>query len=360
MTLRRVPVALATDPYDVVVSDQGYAGLQEALLAAVPGARDGAVLVTDDTVGPLWAGAVRTALGDVPLTEVSLPAGEVHKTSATWLRLVDELLAHGVRRTTPVIALGGGVVGDVAGFAAACTLRGLPFVTLPTTLLAMVDASVGGKTAVNHPTGKNLLGAFHQPSLVWAALDTLGTLADVEVRSGLGEVVKTAAIGDASLLEDLGRSGRGLSGLDDPMEVVARCVAVKARVVAEDAREAGVRMLLNAGHTVGHALETALGHGVLPHGCAVAVGLVAEARYALARGVCEDGAFPEMLRDVLDRVGALTSFDEVDESRLLRALQADKKGAASSISVPLPVRAGVYTVVPVSRDHAPLLWSHHP
>ncbi len=346
MPERRLTVDVPGARYDVRISSQGFDGLGRAL--GDLGLRD-CVLVTDEAVGQLWAEAVCEALGGAPEV-IPVPAGEAAKTPEVWLQLVERLLAVPVHRRTAVLALGGGAVGDLAGFAAACTLRGLPLVQLPTTLLAMVDSSVGGKTAVNATRGKNLIGAFHQPSLVWAALPTLETLPDEEWTSGLGEVLKTALVGDAALFEQLSRDV-------DPGEVVARCVAVKARIVAEDEREGGVRALLNAGHTVGHALETALGHGRLRHGHAVAIGLVAEAAYAVAAGVCEQPELPARIASRARALGLPVEMPEgVDDGALIEAVRLDKKGSTDRLRLPLPVRAGVYTFVPMAWDDVPDLW----
>lgn len=337
--------------YPILLSDDGYDGLGEALASALgPVAR--AVLVTDTEVGPRWAAAVRDGCPGIDLQEISLPVGEQHKTIATWAGLMDDLLGAGMRRGMPVLALGGGVVGDIAGFAAATVLRGVPVVQLPTSLLAMVDSSIGGKTGVNHPRGKNLVGAFHQPVLVWAALPTLGTLPGPERVAGYGEVLKTALVGDASLFERLERGPVPIE------EVVARCVEVKARVVARDVHESGLRMILNAGHTVGHAIETALGHGRIAHGGAVAVGLVLEASYAVRAGICEDAGLPDRIGAVARRVGLPTTLPEVDPARLLQAVTVDKKGSTDRLAVPLPVRAGVYKRVSLSWTEAANLLDH--
>lgn len=349
-----VGVALGERSYPVVIDPEGYQGLQSSLLEVLPGAARGAVLVTDSHVGPLWAAAVHDALPQIPLQTITVEAGEHHKTVETWRGLIDAILATRPTRATPILALGGGVVGDLAGFAAACTLRGLPVVQLPTSLLAMVDASVGGKTAVNHPRGKNLIGAFHQPSLVWAALPTLETLAPDELRSGLGEVVKAALIGAPELLGAL-----AVEPLPLP-ELVRRCVEVKAAVVAADEREGGIRGILNAGHTVGHALETALGHGRLLHGHAVAIGLVAEARYAVRAGVCTQPDLPEKIQDVLARVGLPSVLPAVDPQRLWAAVRVDKKGSADTLCVPLPVQVGVYCLVDVPWNELDHLWKASP
>ncbi|HHO54132.1 MAG TPA: 3-dehydroquinate synthase [Deltaproteobacteria bacterium] len=351
---RIVSIDLGARSYPVVIDADGYAGLQQHLLEVCPAADRGAVLVTDHHVGPLWEAAVRAALPRIPLHTIVVPAGELHKTVEVWRGLVDRILAQSPTRSTPILALGGGMVGDLAGFAAACTLRGLPVVQLPTSLLAMVDASVGGKTAVNHPRGKNLIGAFHQPRLTWASLPTLGTLPTDELRSGLGEVIKAAAIGAPDLLDELG---------SDPLPlpwIVQRCVEVKAGVVALDELESGVRGILNAGHTVGHALETALGHGVLPHGHAVAIGLLAEARYAVRAGVCAQPGLPRRLREAIEGVGLPAELPEVDPALMSAAIRVDKKGSADTLCVPLPVQVGVYRLVDVPWNGIDRLWKTSP
>lgn len=346
---RTVPVALAGEGYDVHVA-RGFAGLGEAVIERLPAATEGVVLVSDDTVAPLWEAAVGREL---PIARrVVLPAGEAFKGWPSLQAVVDGILDGPAHRGTVVVALGGGVVGDVAGLGAALALRGLPVVQLPTTLLAMVDASVGGKTAINHPRGKNLVGTFHQPSLVWAASTTLGTLEPLERRAGWGEVAKTALIGDPGLLDGLPEAevAAAAGRLAPVEEAVARCVAVKARVVAEDAMERGVRVWLNAGHTVAHGLETALGHGTLSHGHAVALGLVAELRWAVHEGVCVDPTLLPRLAAALEGAGLDLEVPPFDRDVALEAMGRDKKGTGASVRVPVPRRAGEMVVVDVPRQ----------
>lgn len=346
---RAVEVALGDRAYTVHVVPGAFDGLGAAVHALF-GARP-AVVVTDDRVGPLWAEALASELATVGVgcRRVVLPAGEVHKTLATWSLALDGLLAAGVDRRTPVVALGGGVVGDVAGFAAASALRGLPVVQVPTTLLAMVDSSVGGKTGVNHARGKNLIGAFHQPRLVWAGLQTLSTLAPRVRDAGLGEVLKTGLVADRALVDRLERGGgEAARSVAELGELVARCVAAKAAVVADDEREAGRRLILNAGHTVGHALEQVLGFGALEHGEAVAVGLVIETAWGEARGVSERG--------LAARVGGLVRGLGLPDPRrwagreelvepLVAAMQADKKADGDAVVVPVVKAPGEVVAV---------------
>jgi len=238
------------------------------------------LVVSNTTVAPLYLDTLAGTLGGHDVASVSLPDGEVYKTVETFTRVLDALAENGANRDTTVIALGGGVVGDIAGFAAASYMRGVDFIQVPTTLLAQVDSSVGGKTGVNHPRGKNLVGAFYQPRLVLIDTDTLATLADRELHAGLAEVIKHAAICDVEFfgwLEDnmqalLAREPAALA------HAIERCCAIKAAVVAEDERESGRRAILNFGHTFGHAIEQHEGYGQWLHGEAVAAGMLMAAR----------------------------------------------------------------------------------
>lgn len=316
-------------PYGVRIG-HGLDGLPEALDALGP---DGLIVVTDSQVGPLWAPGLLEALGHPPL--LTLPAGEAQKTFATFASLVDDLLALRPSRRTVVLVLGGGVPGDVAGFAASVVARGLRVVQLPTTTLAMIDSSVGGKTAVNHPRGKNLVGTFHQPSLVWADLRTLGTLDPRHARAGLVEAVKVAATHDPVLFDLLEVAASDV--LDTPgllRSVVRQAVRAKAGVVARDPYEGGERALLNAGHTVGHALERALGYGHLLHGEAVAIGLCAETAWAVDVGRAAPRAAAR-LESVLEALGAPVRWPPgVAREAFVSAVLVDKKAGRDTLGVP--------------------------
>lgn len=350
--MREVQVELGDRAYRVVVT-RGFAGLDDALVEVTGGRPP--VVVSDDNVAPLYLAAVRQAVGEVH-HEIVLPAGEAYKGWAALQQIVDGCLRAGVDRRTTVLALGGGVVGDVAGLAAALVLRGIRVVQVPTTLLAMVDSSVGGKTAINHTVGKNLVGAFHQPSLVWANLDTLHTLEPIERVAGMGEVVKTALVGDAELLDVL--EGDGVEARLD--EVVARCVATKASVVARDEREGGIRAWLNAGHTVAHGLETALGHGRMPHGVAVAHGLVAETRWAAAEGLCTDAGLPARLEALVRGLGVPPVPADLDHSAAVAAMHLDKKALDDMMVLPVVERAGQMRLCRLPKERLPELLDHLP
>ncbi|MEP1469993.1 MAG: 3-dehydroquinate synthase [Halieaceae bacterium] len=245
------------------------------------------VLVSNDTVAPIYLDRVRAAIGERQLiTEVILPDGEQFKTIDTLTQIFDQVMADRHNRSTTFIAVGGGVVGDITGFAAACYQRGVQFIQVPTTLLAQVDSSVGGKTAVNHPLGKNMIGAFYQPQAVLIDTQTLHTLPPRELAAGLAEVVKYGLICDEPFYRWLQADMPKLLAREESAlaEAIERSCAIKARVVAEDEREAGLRAILNLGHTFGHAIETAQGYGNWLHGEAVAAGMVLAARLSASRG----------------------------------------------------------------------------
>ncbi|GAB4267253.1 MAG: 3-dehydroquinate synthase [Deferrisomatales bacterium] len=326
--MRVVRVELGPRGYAVAVG-RGFLGDLEAVepLARALGGRQ-TFIVSDRTV---WAHCGQTlerglaSLGGRPAGRALLEPGEAHKTLESARQIWDGLVDAGVEREGCLVALGGGVVGDVAGFAAATYLRGIPFVQLPTTLLAMVDSSVGGKTGVDHPRGKNLIGAFHQPLAVGADLATLATLPRREVLSGLAEVIKAGLLGDPELFARLEERGPGI--VDDPEaleDAVARAVAFKARVVAADEREGGARAQLNLGHTLGHAVEAAAGFGTYTHGEAVALGLAFAARLSGELGLLA-AADVERIVGLVEAWGYPLQVPGVAAEKILDALRFDKK-----------------------------------
>jgi len=323
---RSIRVELGAHSYEVHVD----AGLLDSprLAALVPGAQ--AFVLSDGNVAPLYLERVQRALAGKQVHALVIPAGEQEKTLARFGEAMVALAAAGASRDVTLIALGGGVVGDLTGFAAACWMRGVRFVQLPTTLLAMVDSSVGGKTAVDLPAGKNLVGAFHQPVAVLADLRTLATLPPRELRAGLAEVVKAAAIADADFFAWLEANAEGLAAGDEALleHAIATCVAFKAGVVARDEREQGERMLLNLGHTFGHAIETAQGYGGLLHGEAVAVGMVCAAELSAQLGMAS-AADTQRLRALLGRIGLPTAVPAgLEPKALLERMRLDKKAVS--------------------------------
>jgi 3-dehydroquinate synthase len=270
----------------------------------------------------------------------TFPAGEPSKTRETWIRLSDEMLSAGLDRHTAVVALGGGVVGDLAGFVAATFLRGVPYAQIPTTLLAMLDASVGGKVGVDTPLGKNLIGAFHPPAVVVADPLTLLSLPERVFRAGLAEAIKHGLIADPVYFEWIEANTRPILARDTDVltHLVQRSVAIKAAVVSEDERERGKRSILNAGHTIAHGLERE-SHYRLPHGEAVALGLIAECRIAERLALAPKGLAQRVL-GVTRALGLPTRSGEVDIPRVLEAAMRDKKNRNGELRLALPTALG--------------------
>ena len=291
------------------------------------------LLISNETVAPLYLDDLRASLSQWDVAEHIIADGEQHKSHDTWFGIIDRLVRTQARRDATIIALGGGVVGDISGFAAATYMRGIRFIQAPTTLLAQVDASVGGKTGINHAEGKNLVGAFHQPAAVIIDTETLLTLPQREFRAGLAEVVKYGAIMDNGLLSWLETTAGKINSrqADALLHLVHQSVLNKARVVATDERETGMRAILNFGHSFGHALETLTNYTGYLHGEAVAIGMVIAARLSEKRGLCEAGAaerLSNLLRIFDLPVGLPRS---INPEHLLRAMELDKKATADTI-----------------------------
>jgi 3-dehydroquinate synthase len=300
-------------------------------------------IITDTNLGPRYAGRIAETLGASRTSVSTVAAGEAQKTRETWARLTDELLAASLGRDTTIIALGGGVVGDLAGFVAATFMRGVPYVQVPTSLLAMIDASIGGKTGVDTPAGKNLVGAFHQPAAVVADTAVLASLPLDHLRAGLAEAIKHGVIADAAYLDDVEQVAATIDRLDVAsdalLNLVARSIEIKADVVRRDEREGGVRKILNFGHTIGHAVELCSGYSLL-HGNAVAIGMAYEGALAERLGVAEHGT-SERVRHAV-RVAGLPERRpptmSVDD--IVRATRGDKKARAGRSEYALPNRIG--------------------
>jgi 3-dehydroquinate synthase len=345
-----VPVRLQGHSYDVVI--------RPGLLAEVgprlrPLTRSKKVALVYDTQLPAQhRAAVTTSLTahfDQTI-ECGIPPGEDHKTVPTVDRIFDTVLRAAIDRHTPLLALGGGVVGDTAGFAAATILRGIPFVQIPTTLLAMVDASVGGKTGVNHPVGKNLVGAFHQPVAVFADPDTLKTLPPRELRGGLAECIKHDVIRDADGFARLERDVARAASLDGPYlsALIAHNVAIKARVVEADPFERGERAHLNFGHTFGHAIEN-VSHYEYSHGESVALGMAAASQLATDLGMLDDASRRRIVA-VIEKAGLPARGLKLDVGAVVDAMAFDKKVKSGRLRFVLPDRIGHVVI----RDDVPL------
>lgn len=339
-----VRVPLGRRSYSVHVG-RGLLARAPELLAGLRGRR--LALVSNPRVQALHGHAAERALARLgPVTRLLVPDGERFKTLGTWRRLLDRMLAEGLGRDAVLVALGGGVVGDLAGFAAAAYMRGIDLVQVPTTLLAMVDSSVGGKVGVNLPAGKNMVGAFHQPLAVLADTALLDTLAPREAQGGAYEMLKCGLIGDRALFESVRRHGGRLEDWSSGAleQAVAAAVALKARVVSRDEREGGLRRVLNLGHTLGHAFEAVTAYRRFTHGEAVGWGLLGAARLAAGRGLIDEGT-RELIAHAVERLGPRPPVRDLEPAAVLAALARDKKARAGRVPFVLPTALGRVEVV---------------
>ncbi|MBI3367524.1 MAG: 3-dehydroquinate synthase [Burkholderiales bacterium] len=326
-----VGLALGERSYDIVI---GSGLLDEpSSWRGLPASAD-ALIVTNVTVAPLYAARLTAQLRQQHrrVLQVDLPDGEAHKDWATLNRIFDRLLEAGCDRQTVLYALGGGVVGDMAGFAAASYMRGVPFVQVPTTLLAQVDSSVGGKTAINHPLGKNMIGAFYQPMRVLCDLALLDSLPERELSAGLAEIIKYGPIADLAFLDWIEQNIDALRARDRAAlaHAVRRSCEIKADVVGQDEREAGLRAILNFGHTFGHAIEAGMGYGAWLHGEAVGCGMVLAAELSARLGLVPP-AFVGRLRQLVQRAGLPVQAPRWPIEQWLRLMRVDKKASAGEI-----------------------------
>ncbi|NCU64911.1 3-dehydroquinate synthase [Acidovorax sp. 210-6] len=332
---QQVNIDLGDRSYPIEITVRGLENLCQH--AALPSAAS-AFIVSNNVVWPLYGAALVAALQQryAKVYSVQLPDGEEHKNWQTLNLIFDALLRHGCDRKTVLFALGGGVIGDMTGFAAACYMRGVPFVQVPTTLLAQVDSSVGGKTGINHPLGKNMIGAFYQPRLVVCDLATLDTLPERELSAGLAEVIKYGPIADMEFMAWQEASMDDLRARDRTAlaHAVRRSCEIKAWVVGQDERESGLRAILNFGHTFGHAIEAGMGYGVWLHGEAVGAGMVMAAELSLRMGLVDE-KFVLRLRNLIQRAGLPVKAPVLDPSdnagRYLELMRVDKKAESGEI-----------------------------
>ena len=342
--LQTVAIDLAERSYHIAIRGSLF---DNPLSYAELPAGGAALIVTNATVGPMYANRLAQALGQkyTQVHTVVLPDGEEHKTWETLQMIFDALLGRACDRKTTLYALGGGVVGDITGFAAASYMRGIAFVQVPTTLLAQVDSSVGGKTGINHPMGKNMIGAFYQPLKVICDLDTLKTLPQRELAAGLAEVIKYGPIADMTFMSWIEDNLSALLARDTEAlaHAVRRSCEIKAWVVAEDEREGGLRAILNFGHTFGHAIEAGLGYGAWLHGEAVAAGMVMAAQLSACLGLV-DAVFVHRLTDLLRRAGLPVHGPVLDAqdnaARYLALMRVDKKASGGDIKFVLISQPG--------------------
>ena len=330
-TVQTVSIALDQRGYDILIGP----GLLDAAASwqGLPRAA-AALIVSNETVAPLYLQRLQAQLSPhyARVDTVLLPDGEQYKDWASMNRIVDHLLATACDRKTVLFALGGGVIGDMTGFAAAIYMRGVPFVQVPTTLLAQVDSSVGGKTAINHPLGKNMLGAFYQPARVIADLDTLDSLPQRELSAGLAEVIKYGPIADAAFLDWIEANIGALLARDKGAlaYAVKRSCEIKAWVVGQDEREQGLRAILNFGHTFGHAIETGLGYGEWLHGEAVGCGMVMASDLSVRLGLMPAEFLARML-GLIERAGLPVVGPKLGAERYLELMRVDKKSEGGAI-----------------------------
>lgn len=324
-------VQLGERAYPIII-EPGALRNAPALNAAIAGKN--VVIVSNTTVAPLYADELTRTLQQLGKTVRlhTLPDGEQYKDLAHWQTIFDTLLQHQCDRKTTLIALGGGVVGDMAGFAAAAYMRGIAFIQAPTTLLAQVDSSVGGKTGINHPLGKNMIGAFYQPQLVLADINTLATLPERELSAGLAEIIKHGAIYDTDYLSWLEANMPALRMRDAEAltHAIVRSCEIKAEVVAQDERESGLRAILNFGHTFGHAIEAGMGYGNWLHGEAVGAGMVLAADLSYRLGQLSDDEVAR-LTALIEAAGLPTVPPKLGIETMLAAMQVDKKNTAGEI-----------------------------
>ena len=348
--LRSIPVELSTHPYPIVIGDGALGSLGAQVQAQGFKAGTKVLVVTNPVVnghyGATALASLRAAGYDAHLLEID--AGEDQKTPATVALIHDAAFAQKLERGSLIVALGGGVVGDMAGFAAASWLRGIAVVQVPTTLLAMVDAAIGGKTGVNHPGGKNLIGAFHQPRLVLIDPQCLATLPPREFRAGMAEVIKYGVIGDGALFGDLEAAGERLASMDQLpptllQQILERSAAAKAKVVAADEREGGLRAILNYGHTLGHVVEALCGYGTYLHGEAVAIGMVAAGELSLELGLWSADD-QRRQRQVIAAAGLPVRWPELQAEAVLACLQGDKKVRDGRVRFVLPTALGAVEI----------------
>ncbi|MCL2545096.1 MAG: 3-dehydroquinate synthase [Clostridia bacterium] len=352
--VQTVRVQAGGETYDIVIRPGALDARQGKTLAKRLGPWQGrrAAVVADERTGPLFGARVLAALAEAGIEGrlLTVPAGEASKCHRQLLWLYDSFLDMPLTRSDLVVALGGGVVGDLAGYAAATYQRGVPLVQIPTTLLAQVDSSVGGKVAVNLPRGKNLVGAFCQPALVIIDPHALNTLDPREFGAGLGEVIKYGCIADAALFERFENFPDRRSLLSELPGIIARCCEIKAGYVGRDPFDHGARMELNFGHTLGHALESALGYGALLHGEAVCVGMAAAARWGEALGVTPPGVAGRIAALLTKYELPVAAPEPISAGEIARAMALDKKADGDSVRLVLLQAIGRATVRSVRRD----------
>lgn len=349
--MEKIKVQLPNHSYDLMIVDAHLDGVGEWLKALWTPRM--IALITDENVAPLYADHVKKQLEPLGYKVIvfTVPAGEESKSLEMATMLYEQLAHYQFSRKDGVVALGGGVIGDLAGFVASTYMRGLSFVQIPTTLLAQVDSSIGGKTAVNLESGKNLVGTFYQPDGVWIDVATLQTLPWQNVREGIAEIVKSAAIADAQLWERLSELKDEKDLLRHSEEIICACCAIKRKVVEEDEKESGRRMILNFGHTIGHAIEKTMGYGTVSHGEAVAVGMVQISQAAEEKSQMPKG-ISEQIKKMLEKFHLPTEMkpEYWNEIELYKALVHDKKNEGEKINLVLLETIGTAKIISMPTE----------
>ncbi|MBI5118734.1 3-dehydroquinate synthase [Candidatus Poribacteria bacterium] len=349
--MHKIRVQLPNDGYDIVADKGVIAELPGLLLALLRPSR--ILLVSNPSIDKHHGDVVRGALArtNCSIATELLPEGESHKTFQTVKNLLDRMVEARMDRASLLVSLGGGVVGDIAGFAAAIYMRGIPYVQAPTTLLAQVDSSIGGKVGVDHPLAKNMIGAFYQPVLVCVDPAILATLPETQMRNGMAEVIKYGVVADENLFALLERHKGFLTSIESgPLEeIVRRCCQIKARIVQQDIRETtGLRSILNYGHTIGHAIESVTGYTRFLHGEAISIGMMAAAKIARLMKIASDEV-EKRQEDLLSAVGLPTRLTDIDPRALIEATRFDKKTTGGKVRFVLPLGIGRVAV----RDNVP-------
>ncbi len=330
--MNKITIKLDSHRYDIIIGEDLLQSVGSS--SANLGLAGKAAIISNPTVAPLYADKLINSLSSVGIEPVliEIPDGEEFKSLETLQTVYDRLILRGLDRRSFIVALGGGVVGDLAGFAAATFLRGIPFIQVPTTLLAQVDSSVGGKTGIDHPLGKNLIGSFYQPELVVSDIGTLSTLSERHYLAGLAEVIKYGVVLDAKLFNLLENEIDPLLKRDPLLlaTIVTRCCEIKAWVVEQDEKEAGLRAVLNYGHTLGHAFETLSDYKNLVHGEAVAIGMAEAARISTRTGYCSEKEAERIIL-LIKKLGLPTEPPATEREELIKALSKDKKNRSGSL-----------------------------
>lgn len=349
-----ITVNLGQRSYPIYFSRGGLEDIGNLMSNA--GFKDKVCIITNPLVNGLYGGRVVSSLKNAGFMTavIEIPDGEEYKNLDTVSNIYNNLILNRMERSSPIIALGGGVVGDIAGFAAATYLRGVPFIQIPTTLLSQVDSSVGGKTGVNHPRGKNLIGAFYQPRLVLIDSNVLKTLPQREIKAGLAEVIKYGIIKDASLFSFLEKNHQDILKLGSSIDyAIERSCEIKADVVEKDERESGLRVILNFGHTFGHAIETLTDYKEFKHGEAVAIGMNMAARFSYKMGICSHDTY-QRIKNIIEMFGLPAAPPQIEPDRFIKAMETDKKAAGANLRFVLVKNIGEVMLHEMNLDDFPL------